>query len=89
MITRHGTNAECPDVQAGRATRCPGHQTESPAEHIRNALQVLTWAAEIPNTSPSDGGRISDRPVILTRADYVAIVTRLNSAINTLEGKTP
>ncbi len=23
----HGTNSACPDVQAGRASRCPGHES--------------------------------------------------------------
>jgi hypothetical protein len=26
----HGSNAECPDVQSGRATHCPTHQDERP-----------------------------------------------------------
>ena len=51
----HGSNADCPDVQAGRASRCPTHTAallvavvpdESAVEHLRNALAVIRFALD-------------------------------------------
>jgi hypothetical protein len=46
----HGSNAQCPDVQAGKSDRCHGHRIqvgpEGPAEHARNVLMLLRLALE-------------------------------------------
>lgn len=68
----------------GRPSGAPG---EPPAEHIRNALNVLMHASG--NLTLGDNPPITDDAgfplVVLRQQDYVAIKGRLWTAVNELE----
>jgi len=81
----HGANAACPDVQAGRTTRCLGHAQlppEGPAEHCRNALIILRFSIE--HDEPSIGNGCPAVAVPIT--SLARMQARLETALEQLEG---
>lgn len=87
-VTIHqGSNAACPDVQAGRTTRCLGHTPadlmlpEGPADHIRNALTILRFSIE--HDEPLIGNGCPAVAVPITT--LARIQARLEAALEQLE----
>jgi hypothetical protein len=72
---RRGAERRSTLDRRGRSTRAPG--TESPAEHLRNALQLLNHVNE---TAPDPGAE--------HRADLAAVLRRIERALELLERRS-
>ncbi len=86
ITIHHGSNKLCPDVTAGRATRCMGHAVdpvvppETADDHLRNVMMVVRCCMDVAEIVIVG----SEPNVLVPLATLAAIQSRTEAALSLL-----